>query len=204
MNNGKADQPKPDRHWVLNEFKRRQLTQKDVAALIDVDPVTLSSTLNGHRKLNLIELKKLSDVLQIPVTEIMAKWGMPLKLETTVPLCWYAVDSGGLIPATEPHLMIPSPPGLAMDSYAVEVRSADSPNSIWNRTICFVPEGIFEPADWIGHLVIAHTIAGQLLFGELSRGLERDLYTLTHPASKAQHTDMQLERVRPISWTKHG
>lgn len=199
---------KPDRTWILQQFKSRGLTQKDVAEQMDVDPATLSYTIKGDRKLNLNDLKALSEILRLPAAEIMHRWGYDMRLENpTVPLRFYVRDDMLLEPAPEPCNLIPAPPGLATDSYAVQVRTTEHPNSYLNGMMCFIPAGIYEIPHAIGQLVVATTTQGQDFFGELSRGYSAggaSTYNLTHPLSKVIKADLLLERVQPVSWMKRG
>ncbi|NUX58689.1 helix-turn-helix domain-containing protein [Paraburkholderia youngii] len=203
-NDGKTA-PQVDRTWVLEQFKRRSLTQKDVAELMDIDPATLTYTLKGQRKLNLGELKKLSDIIQVPTAEIMARWGYPPRLESPhVPLTAYAMDDCHVVEAAKPFSLIPAPPGLPTDSFAIRVRSTDFPNSYWSNMICFVSVGSLDLHHCIGQIVFARVDPGKPLFGELSRGTEDGRYTLTHPLSKRQLVDLPLTMATPIDWFKRG
>lgn len=196
---------KPDKSWVLEQFSRRNLTQRDVASQMGIDPATLSYTLKGDRRLNLNELKQLSEILHLSTAEIMARWGFPMKLEQpTMPLRCYVMDDCTLAKTPEPHALIPAPTGLATDSYAIQVRSTEHPNAYWNGTTCFVPRGHFEIAHCLSYLVVAETSEGRTLFGELSRGFEPSTYALTHPLSKCRHDGLSLISVAPINWFWRG
>lgn len=196
---------KPDKSWVLEQFSRRNLTQRDVASQMGIDPATLSYTLKGDRKLNLNELKQLSEILHLSTAEIMARWGFPMKLENpTVPLRCYVMDDGTLARTPEPHALIPAPSGLATDSYAIQVRSTEFPNAYWNGTTCFIPRGQFDIGHCISYLVLAETDDGRTLFGELSKGFEPGTYALTHPLSKHRNDGLALSTVAPINWFWRG
>jgi hypothetical protein len=205
MSNDRRKDPQPDRVWMLEQFKRRGLAQKEVAAMMDIDPATLSYTLKGERKLNLGELKQLSDILKMPTTEIMARWGYPAKAENRMaPLKCLAMDDCAIVPVPEPYGLVPTPPGLASDSWALRVRSTDFSHSYWSNMICFVSVGSLELYRCLGQLVVAHDESGKPLFGELSRGTEEGSFTLTHPLSKQQRADIRLSSATPIDWFRPG
>jgi transcriptional regulator with XRE-family HTH domain len=205
MGNEATKPPAPDRVWVLEQFRRRKLSQKDAAALMDIDPATLSYTLKGVRKLNLNELKKLSDIIKVPTAEIMARWGYPAQLESPlVPLTRLAMDDCQMVAAPQPYAMIPAPPGLPTDSWAFRVRSTDFPNSYWSHMLCFVSFGVLELHHCIGQIVVAYVDEDKPLFGELSRGTADGLYTLTHPLSKRQLVDIPVISATTIDWFKRG
>jgi transcriptional regulator with XRE-family HTH domain len=195
----------PDRVWILEQFRRRNLSQKDVSALMKIDPATLSYTLKGERKLNLNELKKLSDIIKVPTAEIMARWGFPPTLESPlIALTCLAMDDCQLVPAPQPFAMIPAPPGLPSDSWAFRVRSTDFPNSYWSHMVCFVSFGALELYHCVGQIVVAYVDEDKPLFGELSRGTADGLYTLTHPLSKRQLVDIPVKSATTIDWFKRG
>lgn len=198
-------EPKVDRVWILEQFKRRSLTQKEVASIMDIDPATLSYTLKGERKLNLSELKQLSEIIKVPTAEIMTRWGYPPQQESPhIPLSCLAMDDCVLVPAPAPFALVPAPPGLPSDAWALRVRSTDFPNSYWSNMICFVSVGSLELYHCLGQIVVAYDEQEKPLFGELSRGTEDGLYTLTHPLSKRQRTDIRLSSATPIDWFKRG
>lgn len=196
---------KVDRTWVIEQFRRRGLTQKDAAGLMDIDPSTLSYTLKGERRLRLDELKKLSDILKVPTAEIMVRWGLPPVIEAPfMPLTHQAMDDCALVPAPQPVAFIPAPPGLPTDSWAFRVRSTDFPNSYWSHMICFVSVGSPELYHCLGQIVVAYVDEDKPLFGELSRGTQDGLFTLTHPLTKRQRADIPLTRATPIDWFRRG
>jgi transcriptional regulator with XRE-family HTH domain len=191
----------PDKEWFLEQLSRRELTQQKLAERMKVDPATISYTVNGQRKLNLYELSQLSDILQLPTAEIMHRWGYPVKQDIpVVQLKWYLRDDCELHPAHEPFATIASPPGLALDGYAVQVRTASAVGSLWNGMVCFMPGGKFSTNDAIGHLAIVHSAEGRSFMGVLSKGYSKDLYNVTHPAHAFFVEDIHVTDATPVAW----
>ena len=67
-----------DRSWFEDRWKRKGLTLRKVALLIDIDASALSRTLSGEREMKLTEVGKIATVLDVEPNEVLTH----MQLET--------------------------------------------------------------------------------------------------------------------------
>lgn len=194
--------PRPDKEWFRQQLARREISQRQLAALIGVDPATITYTLNGTRRLTLNELKQFSEILHLPVDEIMRHWGFPeVGLgRVKVPITGYMNDDCSVAEATQPCVPVEAPPGIPRDGRAIQIRSPHASVSIWDGMLCFVGAGNFNPTEAIGHMALCTDNQGVHYMGYLSRGYEDGKYNLTHPVRDNLRTDLDLTNAIPCHW----
>lgn len=194
---------KPDKGWFQEQLAKRAMSQRQLAARMGVDPATISYLLNGDRKLGLGDLKEISDILQIPVEEIMRRWGYDVGRSTHVPVRGYVGDDCAVTAATEPFDRVETPPGISRDGYALQIRSPSVGVSLWDGLLCFIPSGLqSNPAEALGQMVVVHTADGQGFCGLLSRGYTGGTFNITHPRSGHVRENLTVNSAVPAQWFK--
>lgn len=57
--------------WFRNQLKDKHLSQRGLARLLDIDSAAVSLMLRGRRRMTMSEAHRISNILALPVTEIM-------------------------------------------------------------------------------------------------------------------------------------
>lgn len=194
--------PKPDKEWVQAQLLQRGISQRRLAALLGVDPPTITLTLDGKRRLTLLELKQLSEILMVSVDEILRHWGFSDQHvgRIKVPVIGYVNDDCSVAYAVEPYSKVEAPPEIPRDGRAVQIRSPRATSSIWDGMLCYTPNGVFSPAESIGHLALVQTKDDLAFFGLVSRGYEDGKFNLTHPATDTLRDNLVLVNAVPARW----
>jgi transcriptional regulator with XRE-family HTH domain len=68
--------PSVDTQWFRGLLAERRMSQRKLAKAMHLDPAALSLLLRGRRNLRLKEAEQLSSLLQIPLGEILAHFGV--------------------------------------------------------------------------------------------------------------------------------
>lgn len=61
-----------DKFWFDEKFDQKGLSLRDVAKAIGIDPGALSRTLNGKRKISVVEIAKIATVLGVSQSEVLS------------------------------------------------------------------------------------------------------------------------------------
>ncbi|MEO5326366.1 helix-turn-helix transcriptional regulator [Mesorhizobium sp. CC13] len=61
-----------DKFWFDEKFDQKGLSLRDVAKAIGIDPGALSRTLNGKRKISVVEVAKIATVLGVSQSEVLS------------------------------------------------------------------------------------------------------------------------------------
>lgn len=191
----------PDKIWYQALLARKQLTQTAVAAQMGVDPATLSYAVNGTRALKVKEATDLARILEVPVTEVMRRWGYEVPPEAgVVPVTHYLRDDMSAHALPDVFMTITAPPGFPADGFAAQVRTSLHVGGFWDGVFCFFAPGVYRMEQCEGRLSLVETADGRSLFGEVSRPYNSGVYSLTHPATRCQIEDIQIVRAIPASW----
>lgn len=208
MDNAKSDRKgterTPDKHWFTAQLARKELSQAQMAGRMGVDPVTLSYAVNGSRELKVSDAIKIAGVLDVPITEVMRRWGyeVPESDQPTAPVLLYAYDDFNVEEANAPVMRAPVPPGFAANGFALQVRSAAAVGGFWDGTIVYFEPGQFDESKCWGKLSLVETIDRKRLFGVLSRPHEPGRFRLINPGIRTEIEGFEIAKVTPAHWFK--
>ena len=62
-----------DKKWFVEQYEAKGLSLRSMAHQVGMDPAALSRTLNGKRKMTVVEVAKIATVLAMPKTEVLAR-----------------------------------------------------------------------------------------------------------------------------------
>lgn len=65
-----------DTQWFRGVLADRKLSQRKLAALMEMDPAALSLTLRGMRHVRLEEAQRMADILKVSVSELLTHFGV--------------------------------------------------------------------------------------------------------------------------------
>lgn len=199
----KGPDKQPDKQWFQDQLARKDMTQKQAAEAAGVDPAQLSYAVNGGRGLNLKLAVNLSRVLEVPVAEVITRWGFSVPLDIPqAPVKCYALDDCSVELAAQPFASVKAPPELPFGAFAVQVRSLSVPNSMWAGMLAFVAQGQYDPSRLFGSIVLAMTTDERSLFGVLSPGYNTGTYNITSLTTPTQATNVELVEALPAGWLK--
>lgn len=198
----KNQNPVPDRAWLLDQLSSRNLTQRQLAERLSVDPATVSYILSGKRPLKLDELYQLSEMFELPTGEIMQRWGYEVRREVAkVPLRYHLRDDCKLL-LPKHKTTVTRPPSVPADGFAVQIRTDTGPGHLWNGMLAYFAGGARPAVDSLGTLACITTTDDKQVMGVLTKGYEPCRFNLTHPASGHRCEDVEVACATPVLWMR--
>jgi hypothetical protein len=197
--------PKADKEWFQEQLRRRELTQTAVAAMMEVDPATLSYALNGTRELKVREAVGLAQILDVPVAEILRRWGFEIPNdERTVPIVAVVNDDMTCSPRDQPYNRTVAPPGVPSDATAIVFRPSYGVGGFWDGMTAFIEPGVQDMRHCVGYLSLIQTEDGTCLVGVLSRGHDTGVFTVTHPGTRNTSAETRVAKANRALWLRSG
>ena len=133
----------------------------------------------GKRKIALDEAAQLAVLLDVSVTEVLERSGLPIHGEPKVPLIGYTNNQYEVIQAGEgAHEMVDAPPGVPSTCVAIQGRTAGTDREQVDGYLFFVSQDKGNPAACIGDMAwVAVKGNGQKLCW-VKKGYRRGTYNL--------------------------
>lgn len=187
--------------WFRNQLKDKHLSQRGLAKLLDVDAAAVSLMLRGRRRMTMGEAHRISNILALPVTEIMREAGIEVTDDVRrVPVAAFC-DSHSAVQslARGTHDTVIGPPDVPMDSHAVQVRAPGSPQDGW---ILYVSSAQYAPAERIDTLCVCALSDGSQVMAYVRRGYRRGAFNLIMLTDGRMAQDCAVTWVSPVLWIR--
>ena len=188
-----------DFEWFSDTLEAKEISQRKLAGMIDLEYSALNRMLHGQRKMTLIEAQRIGAVLGLPVTEIIRRAGIDVRDDVTkIALRSYMDSNGSVIdmPAGT-HEMALAPANCLTGSYAIQVRS---PATIKDGWVLFVaPDHVGAQLN-IDHLCLCATSSGDQIVGVVRRGYRSRTFNVVKWPSMELLTDNELAWTASIMW----
>lgn len=195
-----------NKRFFMDAMRDRSVSLREVARRIDVWPAALSRSFDGKRKMQLPEAVRLSQVLNVPLAEVLRNAGIQ-EAQTIGRRCsiiGHLVDSGVVKPLPAGTIeRTPVPEGLPDGVVAVQAHTADTPAAYSDGWIYFFSAEATDPAALINRFVLATTEDDVMIMGTLRRGYESGTYNLVGPTSSPVKS-VRLKSVQEALITVHS
>ena len=189
-----AEMPELNKDFFTDRLRAINLSQRQLAKKMKLDPAAVSYMLSGKRRMTMPEAKAIADLILVPVTEVMRQAGIEVLDDVRkVPIAGYigAKSVVTLLPKGT-HDMVMAPGDVPQGSFALQQRLAGSPHDGW---LLFV-SGQHQPAgELLDRLTVLATSDGQMLCAMIRRGYKQKLYNLMLMPAEGQ----VLEN-RDVAW----
>lgn len=189
-----------DGRWFTSAMADRQISQRQMAKLMGVDPASIHRLLTGKRPMRMDEAAQIAHLLSLPVADVLEHAGVKLQEgQRMVPIIGY-VDGQG-----EAHLsrdedaeQIQAPQDLPARAVAVQMRTAASALDSMDGWTLFttLPDGVSPDA--VGRLCLVGLKGnGVTLLRFVRRGYQKGRYNLVHPGL-GDLNDAPLDWATPV------
>lgn len=181
----------------------RGLTIQSVAKKLGMPQHTsLSLTLSGRRKMQLSEAVALSQILSVPLADIVTNAGYPLsKNSKGVPVIGILRGDGTVEPTKDNLTRAMLPEGLPPHVVAVQARTSDTALSWMDRFVFFADAQEKPAAASVGRFCVAAS-KSKMQIGVLRPGYSAGTYAITGPHRREEMA--RIEWIRPILLTRNG
>lgn len=199
-----------DKRWFQHRFQDRDLTQRDVAATLQLDPSAVSLMLKGDRKMQIDEAARLAELLGVPVDEVMSRAGIepPKGRKGTVMIAGWIGADGEVHPGKiDAPRRGPLPPELPEDAVALRVQVATGEAIALNGWLMYYVPGDRVDPEAIGRLSVVQLAGnGPRYLRLVTRGYSPGKWTLcsfVRPEDpRYRIEDVRLEWACPVLWIR--
>lgn len=189
-----------NRRFFDDMLKDRQISLRTMAKRMDMLPSQLSLTFSGKRRMQITEAIRISQILGVPVNEVMVNAGIEEarvgRRRSTV--AGILNGLGHVMPATELERTI-APEGMPEGCTAIQARTADSPLSWLDGFVIFC-DAQQAPEDMLGRFCWAKITDGPEVLAVIRRGYTPGTFNLSGPFTMESQ---RLDWVRPALITRH-
>lgn len=191
-----------DKGWFQEKIAAKKLSQRKLAATLEMDPSSLTLMLQGKRKMTNQEATQIGKALGYPVTEIMRRAGIDVRDDVRkVPIAGYSGQGSvvNMLPKGT-HDMIVSPPDVPSGSYVLQNRVAGAPRDGW---LMFVSGEQLQPDEVMGRFCLATIADGRMYIAIVQRGYKSGLHNLLLMGTVPEMMENQtVAWASPILWIK--
>lgn len=187
--------------WFRDQLADRQLSQRGLAKLLDLDPAAVSLMLRGQRRMTPAECKAIADVLGASVTEVLRRAGVAVVDDIKrVPVKGYA-DSEGVVTLfpSKTHDHAIGPADCPAGTYGIQVRAPGLPQDGW---LLFVSPAEHEPGTHLDQLCTTALDTGLQVIAIVRRGYRSGTHNLVNYPSMTIRQDCKPVWAAPVLWIR--
>lgn len=196
--------------WFKDRLQEKQITQRKVAATLDVDPSSVSLMLRGERRIQLNEAEQLARLIGQPIDAVLTNLGVDPSAGASarmVPIAGFINGDNEVVmkrPSEGPRL-VEAPPGVPEGTVALRYRTATSQLESRDGWIVFYAPSREVDIDCIGRWCISKVAGRGIHSRVLKRGYARNSYNLvTHHSGLSSLENVAVEWASPVLWVKTG
>lgn len=201
---------KTDSRWFQDRLADKQLSQRQFAKMIDMDPSALTYSIHGKRAWKHDELVAFCTIVGASYEEAVAAAGLALPTSEGKGMCSVIgvadatgeVKLGGTIEAPR---RVPAPPESPEGTAAIRFKTPMTAAEVLDGWLLYFVQDVKRvPPEASGKLCVAWLANhGRVLVGVVRRGYARGTYNL-HPWTPggAMLENIQIEKAAPVLWVR--
>jgi transcriptional regulator with XRE-family HTH domain len=186
--------------WFRARLADKQLSQRQLAKLMNLDPAAVSLALRGQRRMTNEEARQMADLLGVKATELLRQLGVAITDDVKrTPIVGYIDGLGVVTPLPAgTHDRIEGPADLPDHSYALQRRAVNDLSDGW---LFFVSGTHEDPDAVVDHLAICTSATGKSYLAHLRRGYKAGTYNLVGNSTEIIE-NQSLAWAAPVLWVK--
>jgi plasmid maintenance system antidote protein VapI len=187
--------------WFKARLAERDMSIRRLAKLLELDPSAVSLMLRGRRTMTADEANRISGLLTIPVTEVLAQAGVPIEEDARqMPIKAHVDARGILTPITSKNpRRIAAPRDVPSNGIAAQIRAPESHQDGW---VLFA--GAFDPrvAALIERLCIVEIANDGHIVGMLKRGYDEERFNVVPFTGGTVNSNVAVKAAAPVLWIR--
>ena len=198
--------PKPNYKWFEHLLKDAQLSQRELARRLNLDPGGLNRRLKGRARLKLEEAAEIARLFNVPVDDVLTNAGVDIseqeaKKGKAVPMVgWIDGEMGVHVEKVKGLRSVAAPPVPIAGLKALRFQTAMSQvDELDGGIVYYRPTGDVDP-DAIGKQCVVTLATGETALLVVRPGYQRGRYNLTNRATGQTETDVVLESAARVVW----
>lgn len=200
----------PNTKWLLSLLESKGLNQRSLSKVIGLNPAVLHKTLAGNRRIQMTEVAKMSEVLNVPLDELLNAFGIELHspsesqfvevigfLDGTLT---FKHSAEGLLGSKTVPCPFPD-----RDIKVVRVQSSGSESDGLDGALVYFRESKAKGVDpdAVGRIALVTSVGnGAMRLRVIKRGYASGKYNLHSLAGRLIEENINVENVNPVIWLK--
>lgn len=185
-------------HWFKQRLAERELSQRQLARLMNLDHAAISLMLRGKRRMTVEEAAQLAVLLQATTAEVLDAAGVQVRGGEQVRIASVLMPDGSVMPVAEGlHDMVPAPPNLPVEAVAIQARTA----GLEDGWLYYHGVAHNRPDQCVGAFALVAVRGNGLMLAHIRRGYRPGTYNLIDHAGRPTHS-VELAWASPILWVQ--
>jgi transcriptional regulator with XRE-family HTH domain len=187
--------------WFRAQLAANDMSMRRLAKLLELDPSAVSLMLRGKRTMTADEANRISGLLTVPVTEVLAQAGIPIEEDArsfTIK-AWVDANSTLRSIAARNARRVTAPRDVPGAGMAVQIRAPETVTDGW---VLF--SGAFDTRveALINRLCIAEIMGEGHVIGSLKRGYDDEKFNLVPFTGAAPIENVAVRAAAPVLWIR--
>jgi len=193
---------KPDQKWFSDKIRDRNLTQRALAKLLEMDPSSLSLLLHGKRRMRVEQAAEIARLLNVPVEDVMRRAGADVvgsSERNAIPLVgWVDADGNAKLDWTKDDHRVDFDTDLPPTAAAIQYRTAQTKADMFDGWLAAIlPPREPDESAMLDRMCVVGLKGGGTLLRKVRRGYTPGRYTLTSVFVEPIH-DAELAWFSPV------
>lgn len=188
--------------WFRQVLASKKLSQRKLAALMELDPAAISLMLRGQRRMTNEEAHQMGIILGVKTTEVLRQAGIAVSDDVRHVKVTGHVDKGEVVTLfpRRTHDKVVGPADCPEGTYALQKRAPGHPHDGW---MLFVSPAEDDPRAHLGELCCVALENGEHIVAFLQRGYRSGTFNLINGADgQSLRTDASVAWASRIIWIK--
>jgi transcriptional regulator with XRE-family HTH domain len=187
--------------WFKDRLAERDLSMRRLAKLLELDPSAVSLMLRGKRVMTADEANRISGLLTIPVTEVLAQAGIQIDDDARhLPIKAYVDARGVLTPLTSKNpRRIAAPRDVPANGLAIQIRAPELQMDGW---VIFAGAFDLRVTALIDRLCVIEIQSDGHMVGTLKRGYDDERFNLVPFTGAAVSANVAVKAAAPVLWIR--
>lgn len=194
---------KIDTQWFVDRLADRDLSQRGLAKLMNLDPAAVSLMFRGRRKMTMAEAAQLATILDVAPADMFERAGIATKHPKQVKLVGTVNGKGELISFGKGAHSYVDPPGdVPPETVAFQCKTAGTELDRMDGMIYFVDHVKSNPSHFLNVFCACALKAGPTVISQVRKGYLRGTYNLIRLGTNQTIENAQVAWASPITWAK--
>jgi len=187
--------------WFKERLFERDMSMRRLAKLLELDPSAVSLMLRGKRAMTADEANRISGLLTIPVTEVLAQAGIPIEEDARqIQVKAYCDARGTLHPITAKNpRRVSAPRDVPGGGLAVQVRAPELATDGW---VLFAGAFDSRVEAMIDRLCVVELKGDGHAVGTIKRGYDSDRFNLVPFTGAPTAEGIVAKAAAPVLWIR--
>lgn len=187
--------------WFRDRLAERDMSLRRLAKLLELDPSAVSLMLRGMRTMTADEANRISGLLTIPVTEVLAQAGIPIEEDARSMPIKATIDARGAlhpVGAKNPRRVV-APRDVPAAGLAMQVRAPELLQDGW---VLFA--GAFDPRvmTMIDRVAVVEIAGDGRVVGTIKRGYDDGRVSVVPFVGSANIENVEPKSAAPVLWIR--